>query len=300
MRCLVLGGAGFLGHAMVKRLKKDGHHVTVIDCKPAPEFEKSPADNYICFDLRRSDNTDHFNHGYDEFYNFATGKGSASHVSAGGHDYQVTRNFTTINLNVLEACDRFKIPKVFFASFAGASYVEHLYQAYAKFTGLQVRIARFYNIFGPLCAYNSGKEKAPAALCRKVCEAENGTSISIWGDGTATRSFCYIDDAVEGVVRLMASDYSEIVDISSSRLISIATLATIIATLGGKMLDLKSGADESALPDCNPDNTLLPIKEVLGWEPLFPLELGLTHTYAWIAKMMDVRGPGLTPGRAAL
>lgn len=171
-------------------------------------------------------------------------------------------------------------------------FAERLYDAYARNFGLQVRIGRFHNSFGALGTYKGGREKAPAAITRKVVEAEPGTSIKIWGDGSATRSFTPVGDTVEGTIRLMASDYSKPVNIGSSRLISIRDLAQMIATIGGKMLTIESEPGPVGVAGRNSDNSL--IKEVLGWEPVYPLELALVFLYRWIHDQVekDKGGPG--------
>lgn len=324
-RILVLGAAGFLGSNLVKRLKKDGHYVRGIDRK-MPEFEKSPADEFLTFDLRQRSDT--LFESFDEVYQLAAEVGGLGYIMNQDNDAEMLHNSMQINISVLQTC-RFlnPPPKIFFASSAcvypslssydsyrdivppsqgcresdaypahpGNEYAweklfsERLYDAYARNYGLQVRIGRFHNTFGPLGTYKGGREKAPAALIRKVLEATNGTSIDIWGDGTATRSFMYVDDAVEGMIRLMASDFQGPVNIGSSRMISILALAQMIATIGGKMLEIKSTSGPVGVAGRCSDNSL--IKEKLGWEPVFPLELGLVHTMRWIATQMKIFRP---------
>lgn len=317
-KCLVLGGAGFLGTNLTKRLKKDGHYVRAIDRK-MPEFEKSVADEFLTFDLRNFDKS--LFEGFDEVYQLACEVGGLGYIMDRNNDAEMLHNSVCINLNVLEAARRVApTSKIFFASSAciypevipgntcvesDDDYVptnayaiekrfsEELYDAYARNYNMRVHIARFHNFFGPLGTYKGGREKAPAALIRKVLEAQNGTAIEMWGDGSATRSFMYVDDAVEGAIRLMASDFQGPVNIGSSRLISVRALAQMIATIGGKILEIKSTDGPVGVQGRNSDNTL--IKEKLGWEPVYPLELGLVHTMRWIAEQMKVIRPDGRP-----
>jgi GDP-D-mannose 3',5'-epimerase len=323
MKCVVLGAGGFIGHHLVKRLKTEGHYVVGIDRKK-PEFEKTGANQFNIWDLRQLEPNTPFLEGADEVYQLAAEMGGAGYCFTGENDAEIMSSSATINLKVLRACVATKIPRVFFSSSAcvysdvpprypnetnaeysrlaaceeGFAYPanpdsdygweklfsERLYQANARNFGLQVRIGRYHNIFGPLGTWTGGREKFPAAVCRKVAEAPHGTKITLWGDGTQQRSFTYIDDAVEGTIRLMRSDFEGPVNIGSSRMISIEDTAKMVIAMSQKWLDIAYEPGPTGVQGRNSDNTL--ILEKLGWEPRYSLEAGLFNTYHWVAQQV--------------
>jgi len=251
----------------------------------------------------------------DEIYQLAADMGGAGYIFTGEHDADVMHNSASINLNVVDLAAKFNVKKVFYSSSA-CMYPEHnqldpnnpnceessaypanpdseygweklfserLYLAYKRNYGLDVKIARFHNIFGPLGSWNNGKEKAPAAICRKVAQAVNGGEIEIWGDGEQTRSFLYIDECLDGVIKLMESNFEGPVNIGSEEKVSINQLVDIVSKIAGKSLVKKHIKGPTGVRGRNSDNKL--IKEKLGWAPSQPLEIGLSKTYSWIEKM---------------
>lgn len=314
---LVLGAGGFIGSHMVKRLKKEGYWVRGVDLK-YPEFEKTEADDFVICDLRKLDPTEKlFDRQFDEVYQFACDMGGAGYIFSGEHDAAVMHNSAQINLNVSILCLFKGVKKIFYSSSAcmypaynqedpnnpkcneSSAYPaapdseygweklfsERLYAAFNRNYQLNIRIARFHNIFGDHGAYKGGKEKAPAAICRKVIEAKDGGEIEIWGDGQQTRSFLYIDECIEGVRRLMESDFKEPINIGSEEMISINDFANMIISLSGKNLKIKNIEGPLGVRGRNSDNKL--IKEKLGWVPTQPLLVGITKTYNWIKQQVD-------------
>jgi nucleoside-diphosphate-sugar epimerase len=313
---LVLGAGGFIGAHMVRRLKSQGFWVRGVDLK-RPDFRASAADELIVADLR-DPLLCHgaFDRPFDEIYQFAADMGGAGYIFTGDHDADVMHNSATINLNALAACVASGNKRVFYASSAciypeynqldaatpitredsaypanpdseygwEKLFSERLYLAYARNYGLQVRIARYHNIFGPEGIWRGGKEKAPAALCRKVAEARDGGSIEIWGDGAQTRSFLYIDECLEGTQRLMRSDFTGPVNIGSSEMITINDLASMIIALSGKRLSINNISGPLGVRGRNSDNLL--IKKRLGWAPSQPLKAGIAKNYAWIVDQV--------------
>jgi nucleoside-diphosphate-sugar epimerase len=322
---LVCGAGGFIGSHLVKRLKSEGLWVRGVDLK-FPEFWSTEADDFVIGDLRdpvvcRSVTDRRF----DEVYQLAADMGGAGFVFTGENDADIMHNSALINLNMLEACWKRNCSRIFYSSSA-CMYPEHnqldpdnpmtaeesaypaypdseygweklfserLYLAFHRNYGLDVRIARFHNIFGPQGTWEGGREKAPAALCRKVAKADDGGSIEIWGDGTQTRSFLYIDECLDGVLRLMRSDWTGPVNIGSEEMVSINHLAEMIMQVAGKELTINHVPGPLGVRGRNSDNRL--IEEKLGWKPSEPLKNGLSETYDWIAE--QVRAAYATEGR---
>lgn len=315
-KILVCGGGGFIGHHLVNRLKEEGAKVTAADLKH-PDFCKSTADKFEIGDLRDPSFVRKiFRSGYDEVYQLAADMGGAEYIFTGDHDANLMTNSALINLNLAQNCIG-NAGRVFFSSSAciypernqldpehpncveSSAYPaapdseygwekifsERLYLAYAKNHKLPVRIARFHNIFGEEGTYQGGREKAPAALCRKVAAASNGGTIEIFGDGKQTRTFLYIDECLEGVLRLTRSDFTGPVNIGSEELISINDLAKTIMSIADKKLTIKNIKGPNGVRGRSSDNRL--IKEKLDWAPSQPLVLGLTKTYLWIQDQIS-------------
>lgn len=316
MKAIVLGAGGFIGSKLVKRLKTEGYNVTGVDLK-YPDFSPTLADNFIIADLRKSNLVlEALKGGFDEVYQLAADMGGAGYIFTGDNDATVMYNSSSINLNVLEAIRQLNIPKVFYSSSA-CIYPEHnqldpenprcdeasaypaspdsdygweklfserLYAAYQRNFGIKTHVARFHNIFGEEGTWRGGKEKVPAAICRKVAEAKDGGEIDIWGDGKQTRSFLYIDECVEAVFRLMHSEFSGPVNVGSEEMVTINQLAEIVIGISGKNISLKHISGPTGVRGRNSDNRL--IKEKLGWEPQQPLIDGLNKTYDWITKQL--------------
>jgi nucleoside-diphosphate-sugar epimerase len=312
-KVLVCGGGGFIGGHLIKRLKKEGFWVRGVDLK-YNEYAESPADEFIIGDLRDPVVVRNVVQGIDEIYQLAADMGGAGYIFTGEHDAAVMHNSATINLNVAEEARLAGVKKIFYSSSAcmypeynqldpdnpkcseesaypaapdseygwEKLFSERIYLAYQRNYGIQVRIARFHNIFGPEGTWTGGKEKAPAALCRKVAEAEDGGTIEIWGDGKQTRSFLYIDECLEGVRRLMESDFSGPVNIGSEEMISINNLAKLVMDIAGKKLTIKNIPGPTGVRGRNSDNKL--IGEKLGWKPTQTLREGLEKTYPWILE----------------
>lgn len=324
---LVCGAGGFIGSHLVKRLKSEGFWVRGVDLK-FPEFGKTHADDFVVGDLRDPmicrGITDR---AFDEIYQLAADMGGAGFVFTGENDADIMHNSALINLNMLDASWKRNCRKIFYSSSA-CMYPEHnqmdpdnpmtaedsaypacpdseygweklfserLYLAFHRNYGLDVRIARFHNIFGPEGTWDGGREKAPAALCRKVAEAEDGGTIEIWGDGTQTRSFLYIDECLEGVLRLTRSDWTGPVNIGSDEMVSINRLAEMIMKISGKNLKLNHIPGPLGVRGRNSDNRL--IQEELGWQPSASLEDGLRKTYSWIADQVAARRNPVEKGR---
>ena len=317
-KILVLGAGGFIGSHLVKRLIKEGFWVKGVDLK-YPEFEKSAADEFILGDLRESKFCEKIiNISYDELYQMAADMGGAEYVFTGSHDANVMRNSALINLQVVEYCRHAGVKKVFFPSSAcvypeynqmdpnnpkcsedsvyPASpdsdygwekiFAERLYLSYMRNYGLDVRIARFHNVFGPYGTFRGGREKAPSAICRKVAQASDGGFIEIIGDGDQTRSFLYIDDCLEGVRRLMeANNFHGPVNIGSEEMVSINQLAHMVIDISGKKLRIKHIKGPQGVRGRNSDNRL--IRKKLVWEPKMKLMDGLKETYKWIKQQVN-------------
>lgn len=317
MNILVAGGNGFIGHHLARRLKNEGHFVVVADIKKYEYGIMDFADENILSDLRikTSCETIFSERKYDEVYALACLMGGAQFIFTGENDAEIMHDSALININIVECCKKYSVGKVFYSSSAcmypaynqvnpedpdcsedsaypampdseygwEKLFSERLYLAYARNYGLNVRIARFHNIYGPEGTWKGGKEKAPASLCRKVIEAEN--EIEVLGDGKQTRSFLYIDECIEGVLRLMKSDFKEPVNIGSEEMISINDLAKMIIRISGKDIQIKNIPSKAlGVRGRNSDNKL--IFEKLGWKPNYPLEKGIEQTYKWIESQI--------------
>jgi len=317
---LICGAGGFIGSHLVKRLKNEGFWVRGVDLK-FPEFAKTEADDFVIGDLRDQSLVRRvIDQGFDEIYQLAADMGGAGFVFTGDNDADIMHNSGLINMNVLDESYKRSVKKIFYSSSA-CMYPEHnqmdpnnpmcaedsaypanpdseygweklfserLYLAYARNKGMEVRIARFHNIFGPEGSWRDGREKAPAAFCRKVAETLAGGTIDMWGDGEQTRSFLYVDECVEGVLRLMNSDFQGPVNIGSEEMVSINRLAEMVMDIAGKNQSINHIPGPLGVRGRNSDNKM--IKEKLGWEPDFPLRKGLERTYKWIAKQVDIYG----------
>lgn len=318
MKALVLGAGGFIGNHLVNRLKSEGYWVRGADLK-YPEFSSTKADEFIIGDLRTQSVCDIvLNEYFDEVYQLAADMGGAGYIFTGENDANVMHNSALININIVERAVKYKAGKLFYSSSAciypefnqtdtdnpncaedsaypampdseygwEKLFSERLYLSFQRNYKLPVKIARFHNIFGTEGTWQGGKEKAPAAICRKVAAAKDGGFIEIWGDGLQTRSFLYIDECLEGMRRLMDSpDFNGPVNIGSDEMISIANLAQMVIKISGKKLSIKNIAGPLGVRGRNSDNKL--IHEKLGWAPSQPLIKGMTETYLWIHKQIN-------------
>jgi GDP-D-mannose 3',5'-epimerase len=319
-KALVLGGGGFIGSHMVKRLKSEGFWVRAVDLK-FPEFSVTQADDFIMGDLReQSVCHEAIDQRFDEIYQFAADMGGAGFIFTGEHDADIMHNSATVNLNVLKACLRRDSRHIFYSSSA-CMYPEHnqldpdnpncaedsaypanpdseygweklfserLYLAFARNYGFQSRVARYHNIFGPEGTWEGGREKAPAALCRKVAQATDGDKIEVWGDGNQTRSFLYIDECIEATTRLMRSDFMGPVNIGSDEMISINNLLAMVSRVAGKDVYRNNIPGPLGVRGRNSDNRL--IGEKLGWRPSQKLQMGISKTYQWIKAQVEANG----------
>ena len=309
-RVLVTGAGGFIGHHLVKRLVVEGCWVRGVDLK-APEYEPSPAHEFELLDLRRWDNCMRATRGVEEVYNLAANMGGIGFIES--HKAEIMHDNVLINVHMLEAARLNGVKRYLYTSSAcvypayrqnsadvtplkeedaypadpedgygweklfSERQCRHYYEDY----GLETRVVRFHNIYGPLGTYDGGREKSPAAICRKIALAEDGGEIEVWGDGKQTRSYCYIDDCVEGIYRLMRSDYREPLNLGSDRLVTIDDLVSIVAEISGKAIVRRHDLSKpQGVRGRNSDNHKL--RQVLGWEPATTLEAGLGRTYAWI------------------
>ena len=325
---IVLGAGGFIGGHLVKRLKEEGYWVRGVDIKHN-EYQNY-ADDFILGDLTDPNVVESaISENADEVYQLAADMGGALYIFTGQNDANVMHNSALINLNVVHECTKKKVKKVFYSSSACAYpeynqmdpnnpkcaekdaypaepdseygweklFSERLYLAYNRNHKLDVRIARFHNIFGPCGTYKGGKEKAPAAMCRKAIEVVNGTELEVWGDGLQTRSFLYIDECVEAVLRFMRQDsFLGPVNIGSEEMVTINELAQIAINLSGKNVKIKNLAGEefkqkygfkcpTGVRGRNSDNTLY--REKMGWEPFQPLKSGIEKTFNWIKEQIE-------------
>lgn len=314
---LVCGAGGFIGGHLVRRLKKEGYWVRGIDLKHN-EFSKTEADEFIIGDLRDPVVCKNaLDKKFDEVYQLAADMGGAGYIFSGNHDADVMHNSATINLNMAHFGQLAEIGKIFYSSSA-CMYPEHnqldpnnpncaeasaypaapdseygweklfserVYLAFSRNYKMNVRIARFHNIFGPEGTWTGGKEKAPAAMCRKIAEVADGGEIEIWGDGMQTRSFLYIDECLEGVRRLMQSDFTGPINIGSDEMVTINGLAEMVSEIAGKNISIKHIEGPLGVRGRNSDNTL--IKEKLGWSPNAPLKDGIAKTFSWINQQVQ-------------
>jgi len=313
-KALVCGAGGFIGSHLVKRLKKEGFWVRGVDLK-LPQFDETEADDSVTGDLRdpqvcRSA----VDRPFDEVYQLAADMGGAGFIFTGENDADIMHNSALVNLYMLEACQKKDVKRIFYSSSAcmypqynqvepdnpllaedsaypadpdseygwEKLFSERLYLAFHRNHGMEVRIARYHNVFGPQGSWNDGREKAPAAMCRKVAEAPDGGEIEMWGDGAQTRSFLYIDECLEGTLRLTRSDWTGPVNIGSEEMVTIDRLARMVMDIAGKEQSIKHVPGPLGVRGRNSDNRL--IGEKLGWKPSRPLVDGLRKTYAWIEE----------------
>jgi GDP-D-mannose 3',5'-epimerase len=313
-KAIVLGGGGFIGGHLITKLKLLGYWVRGVDIK-YNEFKKTDADEFIISDLRDPIKVDVvIDYNIDEVYQLAADMGGSTYINTGEHDSDVMHNSCIINLNVLKICSQKNVKKIFYSSSA-CVYPEHnqldpnnpkcsenstypaepdseygweklfserLYFAFNKdFPMLDIRIARFHNIYGPFGTYEGGKEKAPAAFCRKVALAKDGDIVEVYGDGNQTRSFLLVDECIEGIIKLMNSDFKGPVNIGSEEIINMNNFMEMIISISGKKLKIKNIPFHGiGVMGRNSDNKL--IREKLNWEPIYPLKEGIKITYDWI------------------
>jgi GDP-D-mannose 3',5'-epimerase len=316
-KALVGGAGGFIGSHLVKRLKKEGYWVRGVDLK-YPEFDKTYADDFFIGDLRDPLVCRHVvDQPFNEVYQLAADMGGAGFVFTGENDADIMHNSAVINLNMIKACYRRNVAKIFYSSSAciypkynqdnpdnpkcsedsaypampdseygwEKLFSERLYLSFYRNFGLQVRIARFHNIFGPEGTWRGGREKAPAAFCRKVAETANGGEIEMWGDGQQTRSFLYIDDCLDAVRLLMESEFTGPINIGSEEMVTINRLAEIVMEIAKKKLNIKHISGPQGVRGRNSDNKL--IRKILNWSPSLNLKEGIKKTYQWIEKKVE-------------
>jgi len=313
---LVCGAGGFIGGHLVKKLRKEGFWVRGVDIEEH-EYAKSDADDFVIGDLRDPRLVEKIiDRPFDEVYQLAADMGGAGYVFSGEHDADIMHNSALCNLNVIFESQKKGVKKVFYSSSAciyplynqldpdnpklaestaypaapdsdygwEKLFSERMYAAFSRNYGIDVRVGRFHNIFGPEGAWNNGKEKSPAAMCRKVAEAPDGGMMEIWGDGKQTRSFLYIDECLEAVRRFMDSDFQGPMNIGSEEMVTINDLAKLAMDIAGKKLNIKHIDGPLGVRGRNSDNNLM--KEKLGWSPSKPLRFGLEKTYNWINEQV--------------
>lgn len=320
----VFGGNGFIGHHLARRLKKEGHWVRTVDINEYTFGAIDYTDDYVIGDLRDKEvvkqNLLKGGKPVDELYVLSSWMGGAGVIFTGEFDDEIMYNSLTIDLNSAKYSSELGVGKVFFSSSAccynadlqqdpnnsglketddypanpDSDYgfakltSERIYQAFNRNKGLDIRICRFHNVFGVEGSWDNGKEKFPAAITRKVCEAVDGGEVEIWGTGSQTRSFIYVDEAVDGVLRLMESRYKKPINIGSSEMISVNDLAKMVIEISGKKLSIKNVQSNAiGVQGRNSDNTL--IKEVLNWQPTQPLKTGMEKLYKWIDERVQLK-----------
>jgi GDP-D-mannose 3',5'-epimerase len=318
-KVLVTGAGGFIGHHLVKRLKREGFWVRGVDIKE-PEFEASSADEFELLDMRRWESCLKAARGVEHVYALAADMGGMGFISA--HHAQILHNNSLINIHTLDAARECGVKRYLYTSSAcvypqsmqtDANVIplkeadaypadpqdaygweklvtERLCQHYREDYGIETRIVRFHNIYGPLGTWEGGREKAPAAMCRKIGEVPSGGTIEVWGDGEQTRSFCYIDDCLEGIRRLMDSDFHDPINLGSDEMVSINQLVDIVSGVAGKKVDIRHIDGPMGVRGRNSDNDLC--RRVLGWEPGIKLAEGLAPTYQWILGQLERSGRG--------
>jgi GDP-D-mannose 3',5'-epimerase len=315
-KIIVCGAGGFIGTYLVEKLKGQGHYVIGADLHH-PLYSKTLADEFYIMDLREQSNVRKLiTNDIDEIYQLAADMGGAGYIFTGEHDADIMHNSCQINLNILDEMRVKGVKKVFYSSSAcmypshnqldpdnpllaedsaypanpdseygwEKLFSERLFMTYAKNYGFDVRIARFHNIFGPRGSWNNGKEKSPAALCRKVAMCEEGGIIDVWGPGIQTRSFLFIDECIDGIQRIMSSDCGIPVNLGSTRMISINNLVYLIAKLANKTVSIRNIDGPLGVMGRTSDNKL--IKEMINWVPDEDLESGLIKTYSWITEQI--------------
>lgn len=318
---LVCGAGGFIGGHLVKRLKRDSFWVRGADLK-FHEYSETESDDFVVGDLRDQGVCRAIvDRRFDEVYQLAADMGGAGYIFSGEHDADVMHNSATINLNMLDVCHKRNIKKIFYSSSAcmypsynqndplnpncsedsaypaapdseygwEKLFSERLYLAYRRNFRLQTHIARYHNIFGPEGTWTGGREKAPAAICRKVAMARSGDEIEVWGDGEQTRSFLYIDECVEGTVRLLRSDFAGPVNVGSEEMVTINQLVNLVADIAGKQIGKTHIPGPQGVRGRNSDNRL--IREKLHWEPTQSLRAGLESTYRWVERQVSRNSP---------
>ena len=318
---LVCGAGGFVASHLVRRLKSDGFWVRGVDLK-YPEYSDTLADDFVIGDLRRQDIChSSIDRRFDEVYQLAADMGGAGYIFTGEHDADVMHNSASINLNILDACHKRNIKKIFYSSSAcmypeynqldplnpkctedsaypaapdseygwEKLFSERVYLAFRRNYGMATHVARYHNIFGPEGTWTGGKEKAPAAICRKVAMAKSGEAIEIWGDGEQTRSFLFIDDCIEGTTRLLRSDFSGPVNIGSEEMVTINQLVDLVADIAGKRIEKRHISGPLGVRGRNSDNAL--IQKKLDWAPKSRLRSGLEVTYRWIESQIRRKHP---------
>jgi nucleoside-diphosphate-sugar epimerase len=318
---LVCGAGGFIGSHLVRRLKKDGFWVRGVDLK-YPAFSETVADDFAIGDLRRPDFCSLvIDRRFDEVYQLAADMGGAGYIFTGENDADVMHNSATINLNVLDACHKRNAQRIFYSSSAcmypaynqedplnpicsedsaypaapdseygwEKLFSERVYLAFRRNYGMQTHVARYHNIFGPDGTWTGGKEKAPAAICRKIAMAKSGDAIEIWGDGEQTRSFLYVDECVEGTTRLARSEFAGPVNIGSEEMVTINQLVDYVADISGKQIEKNHIPGPLGVRGRNSDNRL--ITEKLNWAPNSKLRDGLEITYGWIEAQVRRNSP---------